>query len=111
MLNTATISERHLHVEAWVVAAIALFVVGDSVTTAIALEMGASEQHPVARAVLSMGGTAGMVVYKCAITAIFIGLSKTVPASWRVGVPIGLSILGAALTVWNGWVIVRLVGL
>jgi hypothetical protein len=84
--------------------AVGLWVGGDSLTTAVGLASGASEVHPGAQATLATAGPAGLVAVKLLALAGFLGLFALV---WRVdrhsalGVPLGLAVVGGAVTAWN----------
>lgn len=86
-----------------------LFVVGDLSTTAVGLRLGLSETHPVGQQLLATaaGPTALLVpkllaVALCAVLYVAVGRRSE---TWAVGVPVGLALTGAALTAWNGLLI------
>ena len=55
------------HTAMWV-AAVVTFGVGDVITTHHGIQMGSVEEgHPLSKAVLDQGGTAGMVAVKVAV--------------------------------------------
>ena len=99
---TITLRDPLLEIDAalWVVA-IGLFGLGDLFTTAIGLTMGLTELHPVGYAVFAVGGILGLIALKAIVFALFFGLYHITPRPYRVGVPLGLSILGAVITVLN----------
>lgn len=87
-------------------AALALYVVGDSVTTAAGLDAGLTEGNPAARDILAESGLEGMVATKLTIVAAAYGsylLLRHVdrPRDARA-VPLALVLLGTAATGLNG---------
>lgn len=87
-----------------------LFVVGDLATTAAGLRLGLSETHPVGQQLLATaaGPTALLVPKLLAVAlcaALYVAVSRR-SETWAVGVPVGLALTGAALTAWNGLLIV-----
>jgi len=92
------------------IAAIALFGVGDLVTTVyFIVEFGAVESHPIVAAGLeAAGGLWILAPWKGAAIAVFYGMYRITPDSMAIGVPLGLALLGAVLTVWN--VIISITG-
>lgn len=85
--------------------AILLFVTGDVATTAVGLELGLVETHPVGQTVLSSWGIAGLLALKAlAVTGLW-ALAVAVRDDWAVGVPLGLAALGATLTAYNSLLI------
>ena len=90
----------------WVFA-ILTFGVGDVVTTAAGLSLGAVESHPLSEIVLTAAGIPGMIAWKALTLAAFVGFAAAVPRQWRVGVPIGVVLWGAVVTTWNLLVVVH----
>lgn len=84
----------------WVFA-ILIFGVGDVVTTAAGLSLGAVESHPLSKLILGVAGVPGMIAWKAITLAAFVGFAALVPREWRVGVPIGVVLWGAVITTWN----------
>lgn len=86
--------------------AVLLFVVGDLLTTGLGFAAGAIEANPLPRMVLtqfdsvSMVG-AFMVLWKGSVVAFFGYLYVVTPRPHRLGIPIGLTVLGLAVVVWN----------
>lgn len=82
--------------------AIVLFGVGDLVTTVYFIETaGAVETHPLGAAAIDGFGYWALVPLKALAFAVLYGLYRLVPRPHAIGVPIGLVLFGAALTVWN----------
>lgn len=89
-------------------AALATFVAGDAATTHVGVALGASEAHPLSDVVLSLGGTPAMLLVKLAAVAGLYCLYRASPRDWRVGVPLGLALLGSAVVGWNAAVVLML---
>lgn len=84
------------------IAAIALFGVGDLVTTVyFIVEFGAVETHPVGGPAIDALGFWALVPLKAIAFAVCYGLYRLAPREYAVGVPIGLILLGGYLSVWN----------
>lgn len=84
------------------VASVALFGLGDLVTTGVGLSVAgvAETNHAVATLVGSHGfGT--FVALKGLVLLAFYGVSTRLPSSHAVGVPMALTTLGLAVTLWN----------
>ena len=94
------------------VAAIVFFGVGDLTTTAIGLGVaGVVEAGPVVGPVIDRYGVAGIGLVKTLVFAGSYGLWRAVPAPHRLGVPLGLAVVGVGVTGWNSLVVaVALVG-
>lgn len=91
---------------AWV-AAILMFGVGDVVTTLVGISaFGAVELSPVAGPVVETIGLWALVPLKAATLVAFYGLFAYTPTDYREGVPLGLSLVGAAAVGWNSVVLV-----
>jgi len=91
--------------ELWL-AAVALFGVGDLATTGAGLALGASELNPLPNLVIQRHGFASIVVLKAASLGGCRALWRLVPRPHRLGVPLGLSVVGATVTAWNLFVVV-----
>lgn len=100
--STAAIDRlQRLQPALWVVV-IACFGAGDMVTTAAGLRLaGVVEAGPVAGSILDRYGIAGMFGLKLLTVAGGYALWRVVPAPHRVGVPLGLALVGVAVTAWN----------
>lgn len=89
----------------WLVA-IAFFGVGDLVTTTIGYSIvGVTELSPVVTVLLEQRALVSLTVLKTAVIAAFFAIWKYAAWPYSVGIPLGLSILGVAVTVWNAGVI------
>ncbi|WP_253738570.1 hypothetical protein [Halohasta salina] len=85
----------------WVVA-VAFFGVGDLTTTAVGLQFpGVVEAGPVVGPVVDRYGIAGIGLVKCLVLAGSYGLWRAVPTPHRLGVPLGLAVVGVGVTGWN----------
>jgi hypothetical protein len=96
----------------WWLVAIALFGVGDLLLTLFGLLTGwAIEAHPLAGQLVTGYGVWVLVPLKVAVIALFVGLYRLAPREVRVGVPLGLALLGGLVVVWNVFVLLRAFGL
>lgn len=89
-------------------AAVALWVVGDLATTWLGLRLGAVERHPAAAQAIEAGGPAVLLPMQLAALALFVAAYVSlgsVGVRERVGIPIGLALLGAAIVANNAAVI------
>lgn len=95
---------------ALVVAAVLLYGVGDVATTAVGLAVpGIVEANPTARPVLVAHGVPGLIAFKAVVMGCFFAVASALPARHRVAVPLGLVLVGAAVTAWNLLIICRAV--
>ena len=94
-------------------AAVSLYGVGDLATTLIALRLGGVERHPVAaQAIAEFGGgiLVGWTIVSLGLFgAAYVALQR-LDVQARIGIPIGLSILGLAICANNLRVIAVLAG-
>lgn len=78
------------------------FIVGDVATSIIGLyKYGMVEYNSIPNTVLSAAGITGLIMLKVVTIALLYALTKLVPPEWRVGVPVGLIIVGSVVTLWN----------
>lgn len=78
----------------------------DIFTTYLGLATGvAVEASPVASAVFGDDQFAFIYLAKFSIFGLFYLLWRETPRPYNVGIPLGLGILGAFITIWNGFVI------
>lgn len=83
-------------------AAVALYGVGDIVTTDYGLKSDAiHEGNPVAATILGIGGTPGMVLTKVVVLYVAFWAYSNAPEEHRVGIPLGLALLGGAIVLNN----------
>ncbi len=101
MLTFVSVEYRTQMISRSWLAAIATFGVGDVATTWIALEAGAVEGHPLAAPLIHGLGAWMAIPIKLVAFAVFLGIYRAAPRDVRVGVPIGLSAIGTAITAWN----------
>jgi hypothetical protein len=81
---------------------LALYIVGDSVTTAVSLHgLGLAEANPLVAALVATVGVWGLLVAKLAAVLGYYLLWRALPSPYAVGVPLALATLGAAATGWN----------
>lgn len=88
---------------AWIVA-ISTWVIGDLVTTAIGLSLGATEANEIAAGTLSVLGPWGLIPLQLVALGLFGSVWFALRArdvDERVGIPIGLSITGTLIVLNN----------
>lgn len=89
------------HSHLWLVALLT-FGLGDVATTALGLGVdGVAEASPVVAPLIGQHGLVALVALKAAVFAVAFGLWTVVPRPERDGIPIGLAVIGAPVTVWN----------
>jgi hypothetical protein len=91
---------RGIEPRLWVVAVV-LFGVGDLVTTLAGLGLGLAEANALPRHFLRNHGFAGMVALKLLSLGCCRILWRVLPRPHRIGVPLGLALLGAWVSAWN----------
>lgn len=86
--------------------AVLTYGLGDVLSTHHGLQYDlVEESHPLSEAVLELGGTEAMIAVKILVfLAAYAGYSLT-PEDWRVGIPIGLALLGTVIVANNAVVI------
>lgn len=85
----------------WLVAVL-FYGVGDVVTTSVGLGFdGVVEAGPVTAMIVQQYGLLSMVALKCAAFGGHYVLWRVIPRPHCEGVPLGLSIVGIAVTLWN----------
>ena len=96
-----TLPRPRLELRLWGLALL-LFGVGDLVTTVYFIaEFGAIETHPIGGPAIDALGFWALVPLKAIAFGVCYGLYRLSPREYAVGVPIGLILLGAYLSVWN----------
>jgi len=82
--------------------AIAFFGVGDLVTTTIGLRVsGVVDAGPIVGPLIDQYGMGSLLALKFLTIAASYGVWQVVPSPQRVGVPLGLAVLGIVVTGWN----------
>jgi len=90
---------------AWL-AVFATFVVGDVLTTAAGLHLGAVEKAPLARALFRLLGVVpAMLTLKAVTLGILGSLWAVAPQHLRIAVPATLAVWGAAVAARNTYVV------
>lgn len=85
----------------WLVAAL-FFGLADAATTGFGLSTAlVAERSPTVGHAVEQNGMAAVLFLKLAVFAVAYALWRVVPRPHRVGVPLGLAILGVAVTGWN----------
>lgn len=86
--------------------AILSYGVGDTVTTLFGLSTGgAAEIGPIAGPAMEQFGAIGLFAVKAAIFGIFGAVWAILNTPGRLAVPVALCVVGTAVTLWNGLVI------
>jgi len=102
--STDLLDQYEFHL--WVVTFL-FFFLGDLVTTGIGISMGEIvEVGPIADPIIYQYEFYGMIALKFLVMGISYGLWRLVPDPARVGVPLGLAVVGVLVTGWNSMVIV-----
>lgn len=84
------------------VAAVALYGVGDTVTTVGGLQAGGVvEAGPVAASFVAASGVPGLLALKGLFFAGTFALWSAVDSEGRVAIPLALAVVGAFVTCWN----------
>lgn len=85
----------------WMTAVVA-FGVGDVVTTTIGLSMaGVHEAGPLTSVFIEQHGLSAMIAVKTTVLGVFYGCWKVMSREYRVGIPLGLTLLGLVVVWWN----------
>jgi len=83
-------------------AALSTWVIGDIATTAYGLsDPNVIEANPTSKQVVDAAGYTGMVATKLIVTGAFAGFQQLAPDEYDIGVPLGLAIVGTAVTANN----------
>lgn len=92
------------------VAAVLLYGVGDTATTVWGLSAGGvAEAGPVAAPLVAAHGAPVLVGLKVAVFGVFLGAFRALRTPGRSAVPLALVVVGAAVTLWNLFVIANAV--
>jgi hypothetical protein len=84
---------------------------GDLVTTLVGLDLGvATEASPFASILVAQHGIGFIYVAKLSALGLFYLLWTVTPRPHRDGIPLGLCLVGVAVTVWNTWVLLAGLG-
>lgn len=87
--------------------AILTYVIGDLVTTAVGLRYTSlQETSPIARHLLDRFGSVVLAGLKLGGLGLFAGLWRLLPRPVSHGVPLGLTLIGCVVTLWNTALIV-----
>jgi len=110
MNHAGVIGRLRAHQSALWIVALLWYGFGDLVTTIVGLsQQGIVEIGPVAAPVVDAYGTLGLVILKSGTLAGSYAAWRVVPDPHRVGIPLGLVIVGLVVTIWNTvliWVVV-----
>lgn len=87
-------------------AAVLSYGVGDTATTLFGLGAdGVAEAGPIAGAVVEQVGPGGLLLVKVGSFAAFYVAWRVLPSPRRLGVPLALTVVGVAVTLWNLFVL------
>ncbi|GGM33984.1 hypothetical protein GCM10009006_14330 [Haloarcula argentinensis] len=93
----------------WAVA-VAFFGVGDLVTTLVGYSItGVTELSPVVKLLLERHALLVLTGLKAVVFVGFFAIWKYVSWPYSIGVPLGLALLGVAVTAWNTGIILTAV--
>jgi len=82
--------------------AVGFFGIGDLVTTTVGLRLsGIVEAGPLVGPLIDRYGVGSLFALKSLALAASYGIWQLVPSPHRVGVPLGLAVLGIVVTGWN----------
>lgn len=90
------------------IAAFVTFVGGDMLTTLLGLELGLVERAPLYEG-MHASLPAVMAAMKLIVTAVALTGYELIPEPANLGIPLGLAILGTAVTAWNSYLILVVV--
>lgn len=94
------------YAQLWLVAVL-FFGIGDAASTSIGLGIpGISEGNPVVKPLVRRHGLVAIVGLKLVVFGGSYALWKLIPRPYCLGVPLGLSVMGVSVTVWNLGVLV-----
>ena len=82
----------------------AFFIIGDLVTTYYGLTyLLITEGNPLAASLYSSYGFGSLVLTKAIFTGIMFSIWRRMNHQSRIGIPIGLAVIGGFATVWNSF--------
>lgn len=89
------------HRSLWAVALLT-FGAGDVLSTVLFIHLGLnSEAHPLSAYLIGKTGLWAIPLLKVAAIGVFAVIYRLCPGEWSIGVPIGLTLIGVVVTVWN----------
>lgn len=110
MSHVGVIARLRAHQSTLWIVALLWYGVGDLLTTTVGLsQQGLAESGPVAAPVVDAYGALGLVVLKSGLLAGGYAAWRVVPGPHRIGIPLGLAIVGFVVTTWNTaliWIVV-----
>lgn len=101
--STVDIIDVLVELSPWLwITAVLFFGIGDMITTFVGLYMEwAVEAGPVASWLINQYGIEMLFLLKVVTFLAFYKFWKLIPDPYNIGIPLGLTILGAEVTVWN----------
>ena len=89
------------HTRLWSVSVLT-FGIGDVFTTLFFISAGVNfEGNPLAAFVFQEYGLLWMLPWKVLVFGLFYAGYRIAPRNYRIGVPLGLSVIGVVISVWN----------
>lgn len=83
-------------------AAVLSYGIGDTATTLHGLgRNGVAEVGPIAGAIIGQIGPGGLLLVKLGAFAVFYAAWRGMSSPRRLGVPLALTVVGVAVTIWN----------
>lgn len=108
--STASIQVLCSHTRLLWLLAILLYVCGDVLTTALGMwYTPLQEASPLPRYLLAEFGVGAVAGLKMGVFGLFAVLWRVLPQPVSAGVPLGLALVGYAITLWNATMIVLVV--
>jgi len=105
-----TLEQSRVHRVLWMLAVLT-FGLGDIATTAyLFVYTPFVEGNPLLAAAFHAHGIWVLVPLKAVGFGVFYGLYRATPSEWRVGVPIGLLLIGGVVSVWNFFLVLVATG-
>lgn len=87
----------------WITALI-FFVAGDMITTYIGLSLPfIGEAGPIAAPLYASYGFVSLITLKAVFTGCMYLLWRQIDSLSRIGIPLGLALVGFVVTLWNGY--------
>lgn len=100
-ISIPSLAEASIDELVWL-GAVATYGLGDVLTTALFLSMEMNhESHPVVASAIGDLGLWILLPWKLAVLAAFVALYRFSPEDVRIGVPVGLLLLGSLIVAWN----------
>jgi len=99
--TTPVLESPRVHATLWALAVFLFGVVDVASTMYFVATTPAVEGHPLIAAAIGATGLWILVPWKAAAIGLFYGLYRLTPQAYRIGVPLGLTGVGAVVSMWN----------